>query len=217
MSAHDAHLEQWRRKLADGTYEDCMDSSALQPHSFCTVFSMCWGSPGGSMVSMLAPEYFDTVGDFVAFVRVVELPRSLFMLTGAGDDDQHPHAVEDYVPVVDAEARPLLQALIAATDAALTKPEPAAADAEAVIAAFNALFGRHGDAQFVASGGVAAVFTVQSIRDQFDAWSADAADLLDEDEPQMIVRRLTDAGELDQQDHVQLEMVQNMLAGFPEF
>ena len=33
----------------------------------------------------------------------------------------------------------------------------------------------------------------------------------------MIVKRLTDAGELDLHDPERLEMVQSMLAGFPEF
>ena len=71
MGANDALLEKWRRKLADDTYEDCMDSSELKPDSFCTVFTTAWGAPDGGAAKMLAPEYFDTPGDFVAFVRVV--------------------------------------------------------------------------------------------------------------------------------------------------
>ena len=44
------------------------------------------------------------------------------------------------MPVADAASHPLVKAAIAAADAALAKPTVTPADADAVIAAFNALF-----------------------------------------------------------------------------
>lgn len=215
MSEYDALLAKWRRKLADGAHEDCMHSSALQPGSFCTVFDMCWGGPGCGMVSMLAPEYFDTPADFIAFVRTVELPRSLEMqCRGIEIDEAFPPA-EAYLDSIDAESRALAEATIAAADAPLSEADVAAADAQAVVAAFNSLFGRRGNAQFIAAGDVTAIFGTDRIADFFDAWSEDADDILDADEPEMVVKRLIDSGEFDPTDRENLELARDLLAGFP--
>ena len=209
-------VDKWRAKLADGSHDDCMDADELRPGSYCAVFDMCWGGPGCGMVSMLAPEYFDSPGDFVAYVRVVELPRSLDMMCRGLEDasEDHPPA-EACLDSVDADSRQLAEAVIAAADAALDTDIVTPSDAEAVVAAFNALFGRRRDAQFIASGDVAAIFTAGRITGQFDAWSADDEDILDEDEPEMIVKRLLDAGEFDPFSEEHLEPVREMLAGFP--
>jgi hypothetical protein len=180
------------------------------------VFDMCWGGPGCGMVSMLAPEYFDTPADFVAFVRVVELPRSLEMLfhmSTVKSDEAFPPA-EAYLSLAgDDDERAPLEAVIAAADAALAKPEVTPTDAEAVLAAFNAAFA--GDAKFIASGDVSCVFTTDRITDSFDAWSEDAGDLLDSGEPEMIVKRLLDAGEFDPGDPAHVKLVREMLAYYP--
>ena len=76
-----------------------MDVAALKPDSFCTVFDMCWGGPGGCMQSMLAPEYFDTPADFIAYVRAVELPRSLHIMS---DQEGEIRQAESYLSLVDA-------------------------------------------------------------------------------------------------------------------
>lgn len=214
MSTHDALLEKWRAKLADETHESCMDAASLRPGSYCTVFAMSWAGPDSGTVSMLAPEYFDSPGDFVAFVRAVELPRSLDMQCHGKLKSGEPFPpAEAYLDTLDGESRPLAEAAIAAADAALAKAEITAADAEAVIAAFNELFA--GDAEFVAAGDITAVFGTERITESFDAWSADAEDLLDAEEPEMIVKRLIDAGEFDPFDAAQLELVRGMLAGYP--
>ena len=220
MSAHDDLLTAWRDKLAEGMHDDCTQAESLRPDSYCVVFDMCWGGPDCGTATMLTPEYFDSPADFVAYVRVVELPRSLEMLCGpaasdaAKPDDTLPPA-EAFVSRIDQEAQPLAEAVIVAADAALAKPEVTAADAEAVITAFNALFGREDNAQFIAWGAVSAVFGTPRITDSFDAWSADADDLLSPEEPEMIVKRLLDAGEFDAGDPEQLEMARGMLALFP--
>lgn len=216
MSTRDDLLDKWRAKLADGSCESCMDAQELKPGAFCTVFDMCWGGPGCGMVSMLAPEYFESPADFVAFVRVVELPRSLDMqCRGLENPEEHFPPAEAYLDSLDAESRPLAEAAIAAADAALAKDVVSPADAEDVIAAFNALFGRHGDAKFIVSGDVTAIFRTERITGFFDAWSRDAEDILGEDEPEMIVKRLLDTGEFDPSNEEHLEPVREMLAGFP--
>jgi hypothetical protein len=167
------------------------------------------------MFSAIAPEYFDTPGDFVAFVRVVELPRSLYMMVN--DRDESREDPEDYLDAVDTESRPLLETAIATTDAALAKPEVSAADAQAVIAAFNALFGRRGDAQFVAAGDITAVFAAERVQSRLWAWDDDPGELTDEDkaEPQWIVKELLDAGEFDMANFEHLETARATLAEFP--
>ena len=220
MSAHDDLLTAWGDKLAEGMHDDCTQVETLQPGSFCVVFDMSWDGPERGTASMLAPEYFDSPADFVAFVRVVELPRSLEMMCAAAHpgaaepDDAFPPA-EAYVPRVDAETQPLAEAAIAAADAALAKSDVSAADAEAVITAFNAVFGREGEAQFIAWGDISAVFGTPRITDSFDAWSADADDLLGPDEPEMIVKGLLETGAFDATDAEHLEMARGMLALFP--
>ena len=215
MGAHDALLEKWRGKLDDNTYESCMDAASLQPGSYCTVFDMCWGGPGCGMVSMLAPEYFDSPADFVAFVRIVELPRSLDMQCRDIEGKEPFPPAEAYLGALGDESRRLAEAAIATADAALAKPKIAEADAETVIAAFNALFGRQGDAQYIAAGDITAVFVTERITESFDAWSADAEDILDEDEPEVIVKRLIDADDYDPLNGEHIELVRRMLAGFP--
>lgn len=206
----------WRAKLVDGSYESCMDASELRPGSFCTVFVMCWGGPGCGMVGMLAPEYFDSPADFVAFVRSVELPRSLDMhCRGLENSDEDFPPAEAYLHSLDTESQQLAKAAIAAADAALARTEPTKADADAVIDAFNALFGRHGNAMYVASGDITAVFGADRITSLFDAWSEDADGILDADDPEMVVKRLLDTGEFDPGDEDHLVPVREMLAGFP--
>ena len=72
-----------------------------------------------------------------------------------------------------------------------------------------------GDAEFIAAGNVTAIFSTERITDSFDAWSADAEDLLEEDEPEVIVKRLIEVSEFDPFDASHLELVRSMLAGFP--
>ena len=177
-----------------------MDVAALKPDSFCTVFDM------------LAPEYFDTPADFIAYVRAVELPRSLHIMS---DQEGEIRQAESYLSLVDGESHRLAEATIAATDAALAKANPTAADAEAVIAAFNALFGRQSDAQFIAWGDVTAVFSAARIRDRFDAWS-ESVDELDDDEPELMFKRLVDEGEFDAHQQEHFDLVCELLSGFPE-
>lgn len=213
MSAHDDLVRSWSEKLGTDAEYDCMLSENLRPGSYCVVYDVCWGDQDCDVASMFGPAYFDGPADFVAWVRGVELSRSLSYLCDAGDED--PQTPEAYLDSVDAESRPLVEAAIAAADAALAKPEVTAADAEAVITAFNELFGRDADAQFLAWGDVTCLFQPTEINEEFDAWSEDAGDLLDDDEPQMIVKRLIDDGEFDSGDPEQLEMVREMLSMFP--
>jgi len=215
MSNRDDLLTKWRTKLAEGSNDSCMHSAALRPDSFCTVFSMCWGGPGTCMFSALAPQNFDTPGDFVAFVRIVELPRSLALMC-RDRDDSHTIA-EDYLELVDAESRPLLEKAIVVADAALAKDVVAQADAEAVISAFNALFGRRGDAQSVAAGDITAVFPAERVQRRFCAWDDNPGELTEEDlaEPQTVVKRLLDSGEFDPVDAEHLSVARAALADFP--
>jgi hypothetical protein len=216
MTAHDDLLTKWRDKLANGTVESCMQAAALRPGSFCTVFQMCWGGPECERGRMLTPEYFEGPADFIAYVRVVELRRCLEFLCGKPEACEPYPAAEAHLPLADPEARPLAEKVIAVTDAALAVGDVTTYDAEDVIAAFNALFSRNGEAEFVAWGDLSAVFATGSITDEFDAWSADGADLLDDDEPQMIVKRLLESGEFDPDDPEHVEMARGMLAWFPQ-
>ena len=216
MTAHDDLLAKWRDKLAEGTADSCMLPEALQPGSFCTVFEMCWGEADCDKGRLLTPEYFDGPADFVAFVRVVELRRSLELLCGRPEACEPFPPAEAHVPLADPEVRPLAEKVIAVADAALAVSEVTMYDAEDVIAAFNALFSRDGQAEFVAWGDLSAVFATASITDEFDAWSADATDLLDEDEPQMIVKRLLEAGEFDPTDPEHVDMARGLLSWFPQ-
>ena len=134
-------------------------------------------------------------------MRVVELQRSLDLAGGQEDA---------------AGSRPLPETAIAAADAALAKPEVTVLDAEDVIAAYNALFCCDGQAEFVAWGDLSAVFATASITDEFDAWSEDGSDLLDEDEPQMIVKGLLEAGEFDPNDPEHVAMARGLLSWFPQ-
>ncbi len=118
--------------------------------------------------------------------------------------------------MADPEVKPLAEKVIAVADAALAVSDVTTYDAEDVIAAYNALFSRSGEAEFVAWGDLSAVFATASITDEFDAWSADAADLLDEDEPQMILKRLIEAGELDPHDPEHVELARGLLSWFPQ-
>lgn len=218
MTAYDSPLAKWRAKLAEGTHDGCMHSSALQPGSFCAVFDMCWGGPMCGMVSMLAPEYFDTPADFVAFVRVVELPRSLEMLCRAVPPGEGFPAAEDYLPLTGEADRRLAEAAIAAADAALSKAAitPAGvtpADAAAVIAAFNALFVHR--AQYIAAGDVSCLFSAERITHSFDAWSDLADGMYDTGEPDMVVKPLLDSGGFDPEDPSHIELVRDMLQFFP--
>lgn len=225
MTTYDSPLEKWRASLAEGTHESCMDSAALRPGSFCVVFDMCWGGPMCGMVSMLAPEYFDTPADFVAHVRVVELPRSLEMLCRTVPDGEGFPSAEEYLPLVGEADRALAQAAIAAADAVLAKAAkapgdeaPAAgtthADAAAVIAAFNAVFGHYGT-RYIASGDVTCLFSVGRITDNFDAWSDHADDMVGSGEPDMVVKPLLDAGAFDPEDPSHVDLVRDMLQYFP--
>lgn len=216
MTAHDDLLTKWRDKLADGTADSCMEPENLQPGSFCTVFRTCWGGPDCEQGRLLTPEYFDDPADFVAFVRVVELRRSLEMLCGRPESCEPFPSAEAHVPLADPQARPLAEKVIAIADNVLALTEITTYDAEDVIAAYNAVFGRNGEAEFVAWGDLSAVFATGVITDEFDAWSVDAADLLDEDEPQMIVKRLIEAGEFDPRDPEHVEMARGLLAWFPQ-
>ena len=216
MTTYDHRLEKWRAKLAAGTHESCMHAESLRPGSFCAVFDMCWGGPGCGMLCMLAPEYFDDPADFVAFVRVVELPRSLellFHLQTVASDEPFPPA-EAYLPLAasDDERAPL-EAAIAAADAALARSEVTPADAESVIAAFNAAFG--GSAKFIASGDATCFFTTGRITDSLDGWSGYAVSLIDSGEPDVVVKRLLDAGEFDPGDPAHVELVREILAYYP--
>jgi len=216
MTAHDDLLGRWRDRLADGTVDGCMQAESLQPGSFCTVFEVCWGGPDCPAGRLLTPEYFDGPADFVAFVRVVELPRCLEQLCGRPEACEPFPAAEAHLPLAAPEVRPLAEQVIAVADAALAVSEVTMYDAEDVIAAFNALFSRDGAAEFVAWGDLSAVFATASITDEFDAWSEDAADLLDEDEPQMIVKRLLEAGDFDPRDAGHVEMARGLLSWFPQ-
>lgn len=216
MTAHDDLLNKWRDKLADGTAESCMQPEALQPGSFCTVFQMCWGEDDCEKGRLLTPQYFDGPADFVAYVRVVELRRSLELLCGKPEACEPFPPAEAHVPLADPEVRPLAEKVIAVADAALSVSEITLYDAEDVIAAYNALFSRDGEAEFVAWGDLSAVFATASITDEFDAWSADGSDLLDEDEPQMIVKGLLEAGEFDPRDPEHVEMARGLLSWFPQ-
>lgn len=216
MTAHDDLLTKWRDKLADGSADSCMQSESLQPGSFCTVFRTCWGgSPECEKGRLLTPEYFDGPADFVAFVRVVELRRSLEMLCGKPESCEPFPPAEAHVPQADPEVKQLAEAVIAVADAALAVTDVTTYDAEDVIAAYNVLFGRNGEAEFLAWGDLSAVFATGDITDEFDAWSADAADLLDVDEPQMLVKGLIDAGEFDPRDPGHVEMARDLLSWFP--
>ncbi len=216
MTAHDDLLTRWRDKLTEGTADSCMSTESLQPGSFCTVFEMCWGGDDCDRGRLLTPEYFDGPADFVAYVRVVELRRSLELLCGRPEACEPFPPAEAHVPLADPAARQLAERVIAVADAALAVTEVTMYDAEDVIAAFNALFSPSGQAEFVAWGDLSAVFATASITDEFDAWSADAADLLDEDEPQMIVKRLLEAGEFDPRDPAHVDLARGLLAWFPK-
>jgi hypothetical protein len=92
---------------------------------------------------------FDDPADFVAWVRVVELPRALRVLCGP------PEACVPFPPAEVSlpragELRPLAEAVLAAADEALQRPRVEAADADAVIAAYNALTAEAGDASLAA-------------------------------------------------------------------
>jgi hypothetical protein len=215
MTAHDDLLGKWQDKLVNGTVESCMQAEALQPGSFCTVFAMCWGGPDCERQRLLTPEYFDGPADFVAYVRVVELRRCLEYLCGRPEACEPFPAAEAHLPLADAEARALAEKVIAVADAALAVSEVTTYDAEDVIAAFNGLFGRDGEAEFVAWGDLSAVFATASITDEFDAWSADGADLLGDEDPQMVLKSLLESGDFDPHDPQHVEMARGLLAWFP--
>ena len=58
--------------------------------------------------------------------------------------------------------------------------------------------------------------STERITHLFDAWSADADDILNEDEPEMVVKRLLDTGEFDPSSEEHLEPVREMLRGYPQ-
>lgn len=215
MSPNEALLVKWRGKLSDGTYDDCLRPDALQPGSFCVVFDMCWGGPDVCSPKLLAPEYFASPGEFIAFVRTVELPRSLSLLVGIESDASWIKPAEVYLDVLGTESRRLAEALLAACDAALAQPVVFSSDAEEVIGAFNALFSEQDDAAFIACGDLTAVFRSGRITSFFDAWSDDAEALLDDDEPEMVVKRLLDSGQFDPDDPRHVDMARSLLAEFP--
>lgn len=152
MSAHDTLVDVWRHRLTEGITDDFTAVSALRPESFCVVLETPRTALDGTPSVRLTPQCFAGPADFVAHLRIVELPRSLRRRFGVAEScSAHPPA-EVYEPLAGADSEPLVAAAIAAADAALAKPEVAAADAERVIGAFNALFGTRGT-RFVASGG----------------------------------------------------------------
>jgi hypothetical protein len=215
MSPNEALLEKWRGKLSDGSYDDCRRADELQADSFCVVFDMCWGGPDVCDPRLLAPEYFASPGDFVAFVRTIELPRCLGLLIGLERDASWIKPVETYLEVLGTESRALARAVVTACERALAQPVVFASDADEVIGAFNSLFSEHDDAAFIAFGDLTTVFASRRITSCFDAWSEDAEGLLGDDEPEMVVKRLVDAGELNPDDPSHLALARELLAEFP--
>jgi hypothetical protein len=212
MPPHDEKITAWRQRLADGNDDVCTNIETLKPDSFCVVLSVCWGGPGGCMMSMLAPEYFDDESDFVAYVRAVEIPRSLhIMLFSEGPVNE----AEKYLPLTDAETRLLLERLIAVTDAALLQDKVTRQSAADVIDAFNALFGRNSDVQFVASGDVAAVIECESIVDHIvgDTYCVRPDDGAEEIEIDVV--ELVESGRFDPLDELHFKAAQYSLASFP--
>jgi len=144
-------VSEWRRRLTEGADDDFTAASSLRPGSFCVVLETPRTALDGTACGRLTPRCFAGPADFVAHLRIVELPRSLRRRFGVVEScSAHPPA-EVYAPLAGADSEPLVAAAIAAVDATLAKPEVTAADAERVIAAFNALFETSGT-HFVASG-----------------------------------------------------------------
>lgn len=228
----DEFVKKWRAGRAREERDDVMDTGRLTADSFCVVFDMRWGGAAGGLSRILAPEYFESPVDFIAWLRAVELPRSLRMLCGEG------HVMADaeaYLPCVPEHARDLLEQLIATLDellglraggagaAGATAPSsgagglgltmPDESDARRAVAAYNALFGRRDDAEFVACGDLAAVFAAPRIREQLltpaeggEEGSVEAARAL---------LRLVDEGTFDAHDPAQLHRARRLLARFP--
>lgn len=215
MGQRDDLIAKWQEKLDRGEHDEVMDVGSLRPDSFCVVFDMCWGGPACGGASLLAPEYFDSPADFVAWLRAVELPRSLHMMCG-GDDAAHPKA-EGYSDLLGSDLRPLLETVISAADACLAAPDVDADAAQAVITAFNDLFGRRDDAQFVASGGVGAVLRADRIREHVLLLDEDGNSDYEEDEPPRPFMRLVEEGRFDVRDPEQFAQARQLLAGFPAF
>jgi hypothetical protein len=96
---------------------------------------------------------FDDPADFVAWLRVVELPRALRVLCGPPEACVPFPPAEVSLPAA-GELRPSAEAALAAADAALARANVTAADAETVIAAYNALTASRGDAALDPLGAV---------------------------------------------------------------
>lgn len=213
MSTHEALLEKWHAKFVDGSYTDVLQPSSLQAGSICVVLDTHWDDPGSCLTSMLAPAYFDSPEDLVAYVVVIELPRSLARLVNASVDDAALQPAATYLEGLTGERRLAAEAALAVCEAVLAQPAIETAGAEAVVGAFNSVFDDH--AAFIAHGDLNAVFACRRITEQFDAWSDDADALLRDDDPEMVVRRLVEADALDPSSEVHLDLARNLLALFP--
>lgn len=213
MSNSAALLEKWHAKLSDGSYTDCLQPGSLQADSYCVVLDTHWDEPGTCLASMLAPAYFESPGDLVAYVVVIELPRSLARLVNASYDDGELKPAETYLDGLSGERRIAADSALAVCEAVLAQPEIDASAAEAVLGAFNGVCDDH--AAFIAHGDLNAVFRCRRITDQFDAWSDDADGLLNDDDPEMVVRRLVADDAFDPTSAIHLDLARNLLALFP--
>ena len=211
--ASDALLEKWQARLTDGSYTDCLLPASLRPDTFCVVLDTHWDDPGSCLTSMLAPEYFPTPADFVAYVFIIELPRALAHYVNCPADDAELRPAQTYLDGLTGETRIEAEEAIAVCEAVLVQPEIDADAAEAVLGAFNTVFDDH--ASFIAHGDLTAVLTCRRIQQQFDAWSDDADALLNDDDPEMVVRRLVEAGEFEPASEIHLDLARNLLALFP--
>lgn len=194
----------WQEK--EGNDGEITDVASLQADNFCVVYELCWGGPGSCAVSMLTPEYFTGAADFLAWLRVVDLPRALRLMTGV--DETSRAVAEDWRGDLTEEELPRLDGLITAIDEGLSHAEPGRAEAEAALGAYNALFGRHGDARFLAWGRWSDVLRAERIQASFDG-------VYDADTPEAELLRQARENALDPTDEKQLAVAREILAIYP--
>jgi len=139
----EALLAKWRGRLVDESPDDCTDRATRSPGSYRVVLhtrrrGTAAGTPSVPAASHAQDLSFDDPADFVAWLRVVGLPRALRVLCGPPESCVPFPPAEACLPAA-GELRLPAEAALLAADAALSRPRVTAADAEAVIAAYNAL------------------------------------------------------------------------------